>query len=281
MTRARSGGSRDRPLTGLRGGVFGKGGAGKSTVVVLLARALRGRGYSVLVLDADSTNVGLAAALGAATEPEPLLAYFGGTMRAGALLRPSVFAGGTVTCPVDDPTVLPGARMSLDALPPACVGRNGDGVYLLVAGKLGPLGPGAGCDGPVAKIARDLRVAGIGPDDVVLVDFKAGLEDSARGALPSIDWALDRGRPDGGGGADGDRPRPARRPGPGERAARDRPPRPAGPRRARHPPVPRVSRPRRAGGAQPRAEHAAGRVAGSLEEASREEVVVPATRRSS
>jgi MinD-like ATPase involved in chromosome partitioning or flagellar assembly len=59
MSRARSSASRGRPLSGLRIGVFGKGGAGKSTVAVLLARALRARGYSVLVLDADSTNVGL------------------------------------------------------------------------------------------------------------------------------------------------------------------------------------------------------------------------------
>jgi CO dehydrogenase nickel-insertion accessory protein CooC1 len=157
-------------------------------VVVFLTRALSRLGYSVLVLDADATNVGLATALGIEREPEPLVAYFG-AMQTG-VLRPVLFAGGAVTCPADDPTALPGARLSLDALPPACVGRSVDGVHLLVAGKLGPLGPGAGCDGPVAKIARDLSVAGIGPDAVVLVDFKAGLEDAARGAVTSIDWAV-------------------------------------------------------------------------------------------
>ena len=54
----------DRTLAGKRIGVFGKGGAGKSTVTVLLARALRERGYAVCVLDADSTNIGLSQALG-------------------------------------------------------------------------------------------------------------------------------------------------------------------------------------------------------------------------
>jgi len=165
---------------GLRIGIFGKGGAGKSTVTVFLARALRDLGYSVLVLDADSTNVGLAAALGADHEPEPLLTYFGGM----------VFSGGAVTCPVDDPTPLPGAELELEDLPARFVARSSEGIALLAAGKLGGLGPGAGCDGPVAKIARDLRVSVRGTDPILVVDHKAGFEDAARGTLTAVDWAL-------------------------------------------------------------------------------------------
>jgi CO dehydrogenase nickel-insertion accessory protein CooC1 len=166
-------------LRGRRIGVFGKGGSGKSTVTILLARALRSSGYEVVLVDADSTNVGLAAALGVETPQLTLLDSFGGM----------IFDGGAVTCPVDDPTVLAGAELSLGEIPQELVGRSPEGIYLLVAGKIGHLGPGAGCDGPISKIARDLRILGNGTEPVTLLDFKAGFEDSARGVITSLDWA--------------------------------------------------------------------------------------------
>jgi CO dehydrogenase nickel-insertion accessory protein CooC1 len=106
--------------------------------------------------------------------------FFGGT----------VFSGGVVTCPVDDPTPLAGAEVSLDKLPREYYAQNQEGIALLVAGKIGDQGPGAGCDGPVTKIARDLRVHKRGQHLVTLVDFKAGLEDSARGVITSLDWII-------------------------------------------------------------------------------------------
>ena len=171
---------RDADLAGLRLGIFGKGGAGKSTVTVLLARALREVGHPVAVFDADSTNIGLAGALGIERQPDTLLEHFGGM----------VFSGGLVTCPVDDPPPLPNAAVELDRLPSRFVGVTAEGIRLLVAGKIGAMGPGAGCDGPIAKIARDVRITAAGESPVTLVDFKAGFEDSARGVLTSIDWAI-------------------------------------------------------------------------------------------
>jgi CO dehydrogenase maturation factor len=168
------------PLNGKRIGLFGKGGAGKSTVTVLLARAMCERGYSVCVLDADATNIGLFQIFDIARSPKPLMEYFGGM----------VFSGGVVTCPVDDPTTLAGAELKLDMLHPEYYAKSPEGIILLIAGKIGDQGPGAGCDGPVAKIARDLRISIQGESPVTLVDFKAGFEDTARGVLTGLDWAI-------------------------------------------------------------------------------------------
>jgi CO dehydrogenase nickel-insertion accessory protein CooC1 len=167
-------------LTNKRIGVFGKGGAGKSTLVALMAKALCRRGYHVAVLDADSTNIGLSQALGFDRQPAPLLDFFGGM----------VFSGGAVTCPVDDPTPLANATLALAELPPCYQVTSKDGLTFLIAGKIAGQGPGAGCDGPVAKIARDFRIAQAAGTTVTLVDFKAGFEDTARGVITGLDWAL-------------------------------------------------------------------------------------------
>jgi CO dehydrogenase nickel-insertion accessory protein CooC1 len=170
----------EKNLGGKRIGLFGKGGSGKSTVTVLLAKALKKSGYAVCVLDADSTNIGLGKALGIEFPPVPLLDYFGGM----------VFSGGAVTCPVDDPTPLIGADLAIEDLPEAYYGRSPDGIQFFIAGKMGGKGPGAGCDGPIAKIARDFRPRYDEEQPVTLVDFKAGFEDSARGSIVNLDWII-------------------------------------------------------------------------------------------
>jgi CO dehydrogenase maturation factor len=169
----------EKSLNNKRIGIFGKGGSGKSTVAVFITKALRDKGYRVCLLDADSTNFGLSKVLGFDRSPAPLLDYFGGM----------VFSGGAVTCPVDDPTFLPGSELSLDALPRQYAMSSNE-ITLLVAGKIGDKGPGAGCDGPISKIARDLRIHNGDKPLVTIVDFKAGFEDTARGAVTSLDWAI-------------------------------------------------------------------------------------------
>ncbi len=169
-----------KTLARRRIGVVGKGGSGKSTTTVLMAKVLRERGYEVFLLDADSTNVGLHQILGLDHAPTSLIDYFGGM----------VFSGGSVTCPVDDPTPLPDAEVTLHQLSAGYYAQNQEGIILLTAGKIGDRGPGAGCDGPINKIARDFKIKSEDPYPVTLVDFKAGFEDSARGAITSLDWVI-------------------------------------------------------------------------------------------
>lgn len=167
----------DSVWTGKKIGFIGKGGAGKSTTLALFALALRRRGHDVCVLDTDSTNEGLHAALGIASPPRPLIDHFGGM----------VFQGGKVTCPADDPTLLEQANPELNDLPDECVAENEAGVVFMTAGKLIDFGVGAGCDGPLVKIARDLVVRRNGAPMTLLVDLKAGIEDTSRGVMVGMD----------------------------------------------------------------------------------------------
>jgi CO dehydrogenase nickel-insertion accessory protein CooC1 len=164
-------------LDGKRICFVGRGGAGKSTCLVLVAEALCRRGYEVCVLDADSTNLGLHTALGMRQAPEPLIGHYGGM----------IFQGGRVGCLVDDPTLLTDPLIDLDRLPLPYQATNGRGITLLQTGKLADFGVGAGCDGPMIKLARDIGIQRSGHPIVLLVDFKAGLEDTSRGALIGMD----------------------------------------------------------------------------------------------
>ena len=58
--------------------ICGKGGTGKSTVVVLLADALKRIGKDVIVLDSDESNSSLFCMLGFDKSPRPLMDMVGG-----------------------------------------------------------------------------------------------------------------------------------------------------------------------------------------------------------
>lgn len=167
-------------LMGKRIGILGKGGSGKSTFVVLLANVMHFLNIPVCVLDADSTNEGLYQAFGIENPPKDLMEYFGGM----------VFSGGKVTCPVDDPSPLRNSAIDLTQPDLEEYYSTSDGIYFLNAGKIGKGGPGSGCDGPISKIARDLVVHNGEIEPVLLIDFKAGFEDTARGAVTTLDWGI-------------------------------------------------------------------------------------------
>ena len=165
-----------RPLSGMRIVICGKGGSGKSTVVTLMARVLRDRGYIVHVLDGDSSNIGLYRMLGFDKAPKPLINYFGG--------KTFKDEEGKVTCPVDDPTPLDRDKMDLKKIPPEYF-ETKNGITLFVVGKI--KGIYEGCHGPESKVTRDFVLPG---EQVTLIDVEAGIEHFGRGIEINADAVL-------------------------------------------------------------------------------------------
>jgi len=58
--------------------VFGKGGSGKSTIVALLAKAFVKRGFMVLVIDSDKSNITLHKMIGVDAPSSTLMDYLNG-----------------------------------------------------------------------------------------------------------------------------------------------------------------------------------------------------------
>ncbi len=162
------------PLSGMRAIICGKGGGGKSTITALMAGVLTEKGYEVHVLDGDPSNPGLYRMLGFEEAPESLLVFFGGT----------VFTGGKVTCPVDDPFPLPGGKIDLNEIPDKYF-KQRKGITFFRTGKIQVAFEG--CDGPEDKIARDFIVPGA---HVTLIDIKAGLEHFGRGVEINCDGII-------------------------------------------------------------------------------------------
>lgn len=147
--------------------ICGKGGSGKSTVTVLLARALRAAGKSVLVVDADESNLCLHRLLGASL-PAAVLESMGGRQGAKQQLQPSMPPQEALLA---DP-------LTIASLPPSCLAEV-DGVKLLVVGKIQAYGEGCAC--MVGSISKNI-LSRLREDqgEVVLVDAEAGLEHFGR-----------------------------------------------------------------------------------------------------
>jgi CO dehydrogenase maturation factor len=174
----------DKPLSGKRILVCGKGGSGKSTLVAVMATVLQRKAYEVMVLDGDASNpeglVRLLFGLGVEGEPKPLIEFFGGIQ--------------TVTCPVDDPSPLtrindsnpvPENRINFSKEISSEYYLQKGSTTLLQAGKIASYGQG--CDGPVEKVVRDFMVEG---DAVNLIDMKAGIEHFGRKIPDRMDIIL-------------------------------------------------------------------------------------------
>jgi CO dehydrogenase maturation factor len=159
--------------------IAGKGGSGKSTVVALLARSLRDKGYRVLVVDSDESNPGLYRMLGFEERPEPLLELVGGKKKVFDAFSDS--AG-------DSTSVLTQEAVRTGDLPSEYVVEKDD-IKLVSIGKI--LQSLEGCACPMGALSREfLGRLTLEEDEIAVIDMEAGVEHFGRGVETSVDTVL-------------------------------------------------------------------------------------------
>ena len=153
--------------------ICGKGGTGKSTIVTLMAHALREEGYGVLVIDTDESNPGLYRMLGFDKEPRPLMKLL------------SRFSLGE---PEPDTKWITQDEISIQDIPSEYI-LESDSLKFMMVGKI--VDPFQGCACSMADVTRDLvGKLFLNDKEVVLIDAEAGIESFGRGVERNVDTVL-------------------------------------------------------------------------------------------
>ena len=167
----RSQAASDNPIKKIA--VCGKGGVGKSTMVVLIANVLRGKGYGLLVLDTDESNPGLSRLFGFDKEPKPLITLL------------SRFSSGERNT---DSEWLQRGKITIPDIPAEYI-LDRDSLKFVMVGKIQD--PFQGCACSMADMTRVLMEKLVVSDnEIVLVDVEAGIESFGRGLERNMDTVL-------------------------------------------------------------------------------------------
>ncbi|MCX8103929.1 MAG: AAA family ATPase [Candidatus Bipolaricaulota bacterium] len=155
--------------------ISGKGGAGKTTLTALLAKAAAAQGKRVLAVDADP-NPTLAATLGFSQEIQPLIEL-------KELIEERVGSGFMKLNP------------KVDDIPDEFAAEK-DGIKLIVMGPIRQGGGGCAC--PQNTFLKSLiQHLVLERNELVLLDFEAGLEPLGRATAQGVDALLIVVEPDG------------------------------------------------------------------------------------
>jgi CO dehydrogenase maturation factor len=161
--------------------VSGRGGSGKSTLVTLIANKLIETG-TVLVVDADESNLGLAAMLGLEPPRLTIMGYLGGKPVVGKKLLESIQGKNNENLRLFE------ERMNIDGLPSELLSVSGP-LRLARVGKIEHSMEGCAC--PMGATARAfLKRLSVGEGEWVLVDTEAGIEHFGRGLLEGSDYVV-------------------------------------------------------------------------------------------
>jgi len=166
--------------------VCGKGGTGKSTVVMLLAYELTRRDKEVVVIDSDESNAGLYRIFGLGHAPRPLIELAGGKTNVMPLMRQQDV---DMSAPHEDSkSVLIQPEIRIVDLPSQYVVRK-DGCCLIVVGKIHQALEGCAC--PMGVLTRQfLKRLCLDTGEIAVVDMEAGIEHFGRGIETSVDAVM-------------------------------------------------------------------------------------------
>ena len=165
--------------------VCGKGGTGKSTIVMLLAYELTRRDKEVVVIDSDESNAGLYRILGMGHAPKPLIELAGGKKKVMPLMRQQA---DTLASHEDSRSVLIQPEIRVADLPTEFMVRM-EGCCLIVVGKIHQALEGCAC--PMGVLTREfLKRLHLSADEIAVVDMEAGVEHFGRGIETSVDAVM-------------------------------------------------------------------------------------------
>ena len=159
--------------------VCGKGGSGKSTISILLAKSLQKCGFNILLVDTDESNYGLHRLLGVLPSKN-LMDNLGGKKKFKKKINP--------TYPLLSEESLFPDKMKISDIPKESLVQS-EGLDLLVIGKIHNFGEGCACPmGVLSKMILSKMVLDDG--QIIIVDTEAGIEHFGRKVDAECDLIL-------------------------------------------------------------------------------------------